>query len=110
MKRLEITDLSFCETELEDSDKVNGGISSFFSLIHPFYSKFLLPIQESEVEVLEQSVGKNGEIITYFADQETNISGLQVSNETGSGKAVSTVITGNFSGGDFVRSSAFASS
>ncbi|MEO1372799.1 MAG: hypothetical protein AAFW70_00430 [Cyanobacteria bacterium J06635_10] len=110
MSKLEITDLSFCETELEDSGKVKGGMSSFFSYVSPSFYRFLRPIEEYDVEILEESVGEDGEKIKYFYDRETDSSGVEVSKETGSGKIMSTVVEGNINGGKFARSSAFASS
>ncbi|MGD1910483.1 MAG: hypothetical protein ACFB2X_06415 [Rivularia sp. (in: cyanobacteria)] len=109
MNRLKIADLSFCETEFEDSAKVEGGMSSFFSYSFPFQN-FFLPIDESEVEILEELVGKNGDKIRYFYDEETNSSGVVISKETDSSKVMSTVLGGDIYGGRYVKSVAFASS
>ncbi len=112
MSRLKIADLSFCETELENSGKIKGGMSSTisFSYFFPSLSRFLLPIEGSDVEVLEESVGKDGEKIRYFYDEELDGYGVEISKQNPSGKMISRVLTGNASNGSYQRISALVSS
>ena len=112
MSRLKIADLSFCETELEKIGQIKGGMSSTisFSYLSLPFSRFLLPIEASDVEVLEESVGKNGEKIRYFYDQEIDGYGFEISKENGTGKVISRVLTGNASNGTYQRISGLASS
>lgn len=112
MSRLKIADLSFCETEVENSGQIKGGMSSTisFTYLFPSFSRFLLPIEESSVEVLGESIGKDGEKIRYFYDEEIDGYGFEISKENGNSKMISRVLRGNSSNGTYQRISALASS
>ena len=108
MSKLKIADLSFFETELNNSGKIKGGISHKF---RPFYYyRFLFPVDESDMEVLEESVTENGSKTTYFYDEETDSSGIIVSKETETGKVMSVVAEGTVPNGRYASSSALAMS
>ena len=107
MSKLKIADLSFFETELNNSGKIKGGISHIF---RPFYYRFLFPVDESDMEVLEESVTENGSKTTYFYDEETDSSGIIVSKETETGKVMSVVSEGTVPNGRYASSSALAMS
>jgi len=110
MSRLEIADLSFCETEFENSGKVQGGRRLPLSPRLSF-NNFLLPVEESELEILEESVGKNGEKMRYFFDKETDSSGVVMLKETDSSRTmVSTVVGSDISGERYSSSFVFSSS
>ena len=99
MSKLKIPDLSFCETELDNSDQVRGGMSRHLYFPFSFYSGFWLPFRESEMEVIEESLAENGSKRTYFYDEETDSSGVLVSKETDTGKMMSLAAGGTSSNG-----------
>lgn len=104
MSKLKIPDLSFCETELDNSCQVKGGMLGQPFSFHRYY-QFLLPLEESEMEVLEESV-TDGSRTTYFYDEETDSSGVLVSQESKTGKMMSVAGGGKSHNGRY----AFASS
>ncbi len=89
MRRLEIADLNFCETEFENSGKVQGGIRSLYSYSLPINELLLRP-KETEVKILEEFLGDNGEKMKYFQDKEKNSSGLEMLMDTDSGRTMFT--------------------
>ncbi len=105
MRRLEITDLSFCQTEFEDSGKVQGGMllrTTKFSFLSfaPFPTRFLPPILESDIEDLEELEGQNGEKIQFLFDGNS----YGVASMTDSG--ASFALVGDMGDTKFARASA----
>lgn len=111
MSKLKISDLSFYETDFDNSSQVRGGMSLKHYLSLRFrYSRLLFPIEESEVEFLEESVGKKGETIRYFYDETVDGYGFVVSKDTDSGTVLFGVAERNVPNGKSVSSFALVSS
>jgi hypothetical protein len=107
MRRLEITDLSFCETEFESCGKVQGGTllkSTNFSFLSfaPFPERFFPPILESDIEVLEELEGQNAEKVQFLFDG--NSSGVASITDSGTSFA----LVGNMGDSKFARASAMS--
>lgn len=99
MSRLEIAELSFFETELENSVQIKGGMSFEERLSSLSFGNFprrliSIPVLDSDIEVLEESEGKDGEKIRRFRVGETGGFGVEISKENGSGTMLSRVRTG----------------
>ncbi|MBV6623598.1 MAG: hypothetical protein KI793_11780 [Rivularia sp. (in: Bacteria)] len=109
MSRLKITDLSFCKTEINDSEKVMGGASISESL-EPFFSyheDFSFPSANSGFKLAEKSLAKYGYKTSYFYDDATGDFAVVVSKASGNGKAYSQASKSY--DGKIVRAKSFAS-
>jgi len=110
MRRLEITDLSFCETEFENSGKVQGGMlfSSFYYpyALYDLDDSFVLTSEvsgvEMEVEIMEKSEEENGDDTQLLLGD--NIFGLFTMTDSGASLAA----TGGNGKSQFATASAFS--
>ncbi len=113
MSRLEIAELSFCETELENSGQIKGGMSStnrFSSFSFGAFPRLIsIPSlkSDSDIEILEESEGKDGEKIKYFYDKGIDGFGVEVSKENGSGTMLSRIRSGGNLNVSYVSGSSF---
>ena len=75
MSRLHISDLSFCETELENERRVRGGMLRYSHLM--LRPSFYLGIEDETL--LDIDSGYN---IQFIEDKETGATGIIMSNKT----------------------------
>ncbi|MEM9925667.1 MAG: hypothetical protein AAF915_18280 [Cyanobacteria bacterium P01_D01_bin.50] len=104
MSKLQISDLSFCETEFDNNNQVTGGMSIRPSRFRD-YSPLVIPSVITFKEFLE---GDSSEII-QFQDEGTDSSGVFISKETNNGKVISLAVQGKIPNGSYALSSSFAS-
>ena len=111
MSRFKIADLSFCETEVNDSEKVTGGasISEYLSPYFSYYDDFYFPSANSGFKLAEKSLTKHGYETSYFYDDATGDFAVVVSKASGNGKAYSQASKSYSSNGKIVSAKAFAS-
>ncbi|WP_414622987.1 hypothetical protein [Calothrix sp. CCY 0018] len=106
MSKFKIADLSFCETEINDSEKVKGGASISESLAPylSYHKDFYFPNAKSGFKLAEKSLAKYGYKTSYFYDDATGDFAIVVSKASGNGKAYSEASKGYTSNG--IRNSA----
>ncbi|AFY52965.1 hypothetical protein Riv7116_0361 [Rivularia sp. PCC 7116] len=111
MSRLKITDLSFCKTDINDSEKVRGGASISESLAPHFsyYDDFYFPSANSGFKLAEKSLTKYGYKTSYFYDDATGDFAVVVSKAKGNGKAYSQASSSYAYKGKIASAKAFAS-
>jgi len=111
MSRLKVADLSFCETEYESSEKVQGGMSVFDYLLSSYRASanFSSPAAKSDINRVEQSLAKNGYKTSYFYDDATGDFAIVASKRNGNAKAFSGVAKSYYPNGRNVSSLASAS-
>ena len=98
MSKLKIDDLSFCETELLNDDRVRGGFSSFS--INSFFNNLF-----SRVKPLGKPVVEDGYLVQELYDSETDSSGMEISKETDNSMMKATVVEGNLNDGSKYQAS-----
>lgn len=113
MSRLKVADLSFCETEFDDSEQVKGGMSYLGYILSSYgygtSADFSSPVSKSEIQLVEQSLTRNGYETSYFYDKNTGDFAIVASKENGSAKAFSGVTKSYYPYGRGVSSIASAS-
>lgn len=110
MNRLTIDDLSFCETEFNNTERVKGGmsISDVLSSYYSPYADSSFPIANSDLKLAEQSLAKDGYQARYYYDDATGDFVMVASQEYGSGTAFSRVSKSYVSNGRSVNAFALA--
>lgn len=110
MSRLKVTDLSFCETEFDASERVKGGMLSvdYFASYSSFGADFPSPAAKSNFQLVEQSLAKDGYQTSYYYDNSTGGFALVATKGNGSAKASSKVTKSYFYNGQYVSSIASA--
>lgn len=111
MSKLKVADLSFCETEFDSSEKVKGGMSVFDSLLSSYRANanFSSPAAKSDVQLVEQSLAKDGYKTSYFYDDSTGDFAIVASKGNGNAKTFSGVAKSYYPNGRNVSSLASAS-
>ncbi|MBF2015548.1 MAG: hypothetical protein IGS23_10185 [Rivularia sp. T60_A2020_040] len=98
MGRLEIADLSFCQTEFLDDNQVQGGLLSYSR--NRFLNAFF-----SRLQPWGQPLQQDGYEMQEFYDPETNSSGMMMSMETENSTIETGAVTGNLSDGSIYKAS-----
>ncbi|MBE9213166.1 hypothetical protein IQ247_10860 [Plectonema cf. radiosum LEGE 06105] len=98
MSRLEITDLSFCQTEFLDDNQVQGGLltSSGNRFLNALFSR---------LQPWGQPLQKDGYEMQELYDPETDSSGMMMLMGTENSTIESGVVKGNFSNGGIYEAS-----
>jgi hypothetical protein len=91
MSRFTIADLSFCETEINDSEKVRGGYSSADYLVSYFSDRkdFYSPSANSGFKLAERLLAKYGYEVSYSPDGAKGDFTVVKSKAYGNGKTYS---------------------
>ncbi|BAY86874.1 hypothetical protein NIES267_63850 [Calothrix parasitica NIES-267] len=108
MSRLRIADLSFCDTENDDSEKVKGGMSyDFLRTYYPsFADKFYFPTVKSGWELVDQSFAKDGSRTSSYYNRDSG--DFTIVESKGNYKAFSITTKKYFDNGESSSSVAFA--
>ncbi|MEA5597863.1 hypothetical protein [Rivularia sp. UHCC 0363] len=108
MNRLNIADLSFCDTEINDSEKVKGGmLYDSLELYYGYLANFSFPIAKSDLKLVEQSLAKGGYKTSYYYDEKSGDIAILASK--GNGKSFSSNTISYLSNGERSSSFEFAS-
>lgn len=98
MSKLKIDDLSFCETELLDENRVKGGFLN--SSLNRFFNNLF-----STVKPLGKPVVEDGYLVQKIYDSETDSSGIEISQESDNSMMRAAVLEGNLDNGSKYQAS-----
>ncbi len=102
MKRLKISDLSFCDTELQDERSVQGGMLIYSRLI--LRPSYYLGIQDETLLDIN-----SGYKTQFIEDKETGATGIMMSNKTENSLTVAaTLQSSEYSDSKVARSFAYS--